>query len=188
MRSLPTAARRLVNVAALSTLAAVLLTAAGPASSAAGPAAHPVPVLATETTSAASPVPLCGYPLKKCPPGEHNPAQAVGLAPGFLLASQEDATKYEGNQYVLGPPWASGPTVVSTQSRFTAGFSVDSRNSLVLVSIVLPSGRSVPIGIVRTNTGGNGQLPTLRFSRPGITTVKLREQNGHVTTFKIKAV
>ena len=71
---------------------------------------------------------------------------------------------------------------------FTTLFSVDSGGSTVLASIVLPSGKEIPIGVVRTNGGGNGALPTMRFSRPGITTVKLREQNGHITVFKIKAV
>ena len=163
MKSLPTGARRLVHVAALSTLAAVLLAAGAP------------------FASASSPTLLCGYPLKKCPAGQTNPLKDTTLGPGFLLLSQGSAAKTPQSEPVLAYPGHAIDYVdVKTSEPFSAYVVNLPRVSTVLASVVLPSGKLAPIGIVKTTSQGKAILPAMRFSRPGMTQIALRRQDGVV--------
>ena len=174
--------RSLARVVTVSIAAATLLT--GIATLGAGSA--------SARSSAAAPVSapalLCGYPLKKCPAGQTNPLQNTTLGPGYLLISQATAAKTPQSDLVLAYP--SHPIDyldVSTSEPFSAYVINLPRNSTVLASVVLPSGKLAPIGIVKTNSVGRAILPAMRFSRPGMTQIALRRQDGVVEYIYIRA-
>ena len=170
--------RPLTRVVTVSIAAATLLT--GIATLGAG--------IASATSAASAPALLCGYPLTKCKTGQTNPTKDTTLAPGFLLSSQATATTTKRTVPVLAYPSRPIDFVdVSTAEPFSAYVVNLPRSSTVLASVVLPSGKLAPIGIVKTTPSGNAILPTMRFSRPGMTQIALRRQSGQVDYIWVRA-
>ena len=169
MRSLPTGARRLARVAALSALTAVLLAAAAP------------------LASASSPALLCGYPLKRCAPGQTNPVRPTPLAPGYLLASQSSADKARKTPFMIATSSGADQEVVSTSEVVTIRVGSLPKNASALAFVVLHSGKLAPIGAVKIDAAGRTTLPALRFSRPGDTTIQLRTSNGTLYEVRVYA-
>ena len=181
--AVPHRARRAAAAAfASATVLSGIVTACASAASAA------VPSDVSTRAPITAPALLCGYPLKKCPAGQTNPLKDTTLGPGFLLLSQDTATKVPRSDLVLAYP--SHPIdylEVSTSEPFSAYVINLPHSSTVLASVVLPSGKLAPIGIVKTNSVGRAILPAMRFSRPGMTQIALRRQDGVVEYIYIRA-
>ena len=174
--------RSLARVVTVSIAAATLLT--GIATLGAGSAS----ARSSATAHSTAPALLCGYPLKKCPAGRINPTSDTPLGPGYLLASQATAANTGRTLPVLAYPAVAIDYVdVSTKNPFSAYVVNLPRNSTVLASVVLPSGKRAPIGIIKTSASGNAILPAMRFSRPGETLIALTRQNGQTDYIKVIA-
>jgi len=73
---------------------------------------------------------------------------------------------------------------VFTDEPFRAQARGLSANSPYLMFIVMSDGKRAPIGVTRTSSTGRADLPAMRLSRPGETTVILRDSDGR--EFKLK--
>ena len=125
---------------------------------------------------------LCGYPPKACPSGSLNPATEATVAPGILLVARTDATSAVRLPSVNAR--LSWPMDVFTDEPFRAQARGLSANSPYLMFIVMSDGKRAPIGVTRTSSTGRADLPAMRLSRPGETTVILRDSDGR--EFKLK--
>ena len=181
--AVPHRARRAAAAAfASATVLSGIVTACASAASAA------VPSDVSTRAPITAPALLCGYPLKKCPAGRINPTSDTPLGPGYLLASQATAANTGRTLPVLAYPAVAIDYVdVSTKNPFSAYVVNLPRNSTVLASVVLPSGKRAPIGIIKTSASGNAILPAMRFSRPGETLIALTRQNGQTDYIKVIA-
>jgi len=119
---------------------------------------------------------LCGYPPKACPSGSLNPSNAATVAPGILLLAQSNASsapRVPGTN-----ARTSWPIEVSTDEPFRTQVRGLSPKSPYLMFIVMSDGKRAAIGATRTSPTGRADLPAMRLSRPGTTTVILRDSTG----------
>jgi hypothetical protein len=126
---------------------------------------------------------LCGYPPKACPSGSLNPATEATVAPGILLVARADATSAQRLPSV-NAHFSLWPIDVFTDEPFRAQARGLSANSPYLMFIVMSDGKRAPIGVTRASSTGRADLPAIRLSRPGATTVILRDVDGHEFTLK----
>ena len=128
---------------------------------------------------------LCGYPPKACPSGSLNPATEATVAPGILLLARADATSAPKVPSVNAR--LSWPIDVFTDEPFRAQARGLIANSPYLMFIVMSDGKRAPIGVTRTSSRGRADLPAMRLSRPGETTVILRDVDGREFTLKFES-